>query len=97
MTPPENVVDPLLDRKNFEGYRLYRSIPGDDFQQLQNPYEQIAEFDLVDSIGLDAGMPAKLNPPKVFPGDANQYVYKYTVPFLLNGWQYSFGVEALKR
>jgi hypothetical protein len=94
---PENVVDPLLDRKNFEGYRLYRSIPGYDFQQLQNPYEQIAEFDLIDSIGLDAGMPAKLNPPKMFSGDPYQYVYQYSVPFLLNGWQYSFGVEAFDK
>ena len=91
---PENIIDPLLNRKNFEGYRLYRSIPGYDFQGLQNPYEEIADFDLIDSIGLDAGMPAKLNPPKQFTGDPYQYVYKYNVPFLLNGWQYSFGVEA---
>ncbi len=91
---PENIIDPLLNRKNFEGYRLYRSVPGYDFQGLQNPYEEIADFDLIDSIGLDAGMPAKLNPPKQFTGDPYQYVYKYNVPFLLNGWQYSFGVEA---
>ncbi len=91
---PENVIDPLLNRKNFEGYRLYRSIPGYDFQGLQDPYEEIADFDLIDSIGLDAGLPAKLSPPKQFAGDPYQYVYRYNVPYLLNGWQYSFGVEA---
>ncbi|MFZ1080308.1 MAG: hypothetical protein WAO19_00105 [Candidatus Kryptoniota bacterium] len=90
----ENVIDPFLNRKNFEGYRLYRSIPGYDFQGIQNPWEEIADFDLIDSIGLDAGMPAKLNPPKQFSGDPYQYVYKYNVPYLLNGWQYLFGVEA---
>ncbi|HEY9167630.1 MAG TPA: hypothetical protein VIS48_15860 [Candidatus Kryptonia bacterium] len=91
---PENVVDPLLNRKNFEGYRLYRSIPGYDFNGAQNPYEEIAEFDLIDSLGLDTGLPAKLSPPKQFTGDPYQYTYRYTVPYLLNGWQYSFGVEA---
>ncbi|MCL5021380.1 MAG: hypothetical protein M1339_06960 [Bacteroidetes bacterium] len=91
---PENVIDPLLNRKNFEGYRLYKSKPGYDFQGMQNPYEEIAEFDLVDSIGLDAGLPARLSPPKEFPAEPYQYVYRYTVPFLLNGWQYLFGVEA---
>ncbi len=91
---PENVVDPLLNKKNFEGYRLYMSKPGFDFQGLQDPYMEIANFDIVDSIGLDAGMPARLNPPKQFFGDANKYVYRYTVPSLLAGWQYVFGVEA---
>jgi len=91
---PENVIDPLLNRKNFEGYRLYKSKPGYDFQGVQDPYEEIAQFDLVDSIGLDAGMPAKLNSPKTFTGDPYQYVYKFSVPYLLNGWQYLFGVEA---
>ena len=94
---PESIIDPLLNRKNFEGYRLYRSIPGYDFQGLENPYEEIAEFDLVDSIGLDAGMPAKLSPAKVFSGDSHQYLYKFNVPYLLNGWQYSFGVEAFDK
>ncbi len=91
---PENVIDPLLNRKNFEGYRIYKSVPGYDFQGVQNPYQEIADFDLVDSIGLDAGMPMKLTSPKQFPGDPSQYVYKYNVPFLLDGWQYLFGVEA---
>ena len=91
---PENVVDPLLNRKNFEGYRLYMTKPGFDFQGLQDPYEEIADFDLVDSIGLDAGLPARLNPPKMFAGDPNRYVYEYRVAPLLDGWQYEFGVEA---
>ena len=94
---PENVIDPLLNRKNFEGYRLYRSVPGYDFQGIQNPYQEIADYDLIDSIGLDAGMPMRLNPPKQFPGDPNQYVYKYSVPFLLDGWQYLFGVESVRQ
>jgi hypothetical protein len=91
---PENVVDPFLNRKNFEGYRLYMSRPGFDFQGMQDPYQEIADFDLVDSIGLDAGLPVKLSPPKQFPGESYQYVYKYRVTSLLSGWQYVFGVEA---
>ncbi len=91
---PENVIDPLLNRKNFEGYRLYKSKPGFDFEGIQDPYEEIAGFDLIDSLGLDTGLPARIIPPVQFPGDPYQYDYKFTVPFLLNGWQYVFGVEA---
>ncbi len=91
---PENVVDPLLNRKNFEGYRVFMSRPGFDFQGVQEPYEEIADFDLIDSVGLDAGLPARIDPPKEFAGDANRYVYSFKVPYLLNGWQYVFGVEA---
>lgn len=91
---PENVIDPLLNRKNFEGYRLFMSKPGFDFQGLQDPVVQIASFDLIDSLGFDAGLPAKLMTPKQFAGDPYKYNYKYVVPGLLNGWQYLFGVEA---
>ncbi len=91
---PENIIDPFLNRKNFEGYRLYMSKPGYDFKGMQEPFQEIADFDLVDSIGLDAGLPARIIPPKMFAGDPNQYVYRYKVTNLLNGWQYAFGVEA---
>ena len=91
---PENVVDPFLNKKNFEGYRLYMSKPGFDFQGNLDPYQEIADFDVIDSIGLDAGLPARLNPPMEFPGESYQYVYKYKMSSLLNGWQYVFGVEA---
>lgn len=91
---PENVIDPFLNRANFEGYRLYMSKPGFDFQGNQEPFEEIADFDLVDSIGLDAGLPVRLDPPKLFAGDPHPYVYQYRVSSLLNGWQYVFGVEA---
>lgn len=92
---PEKVVDPLLNRENFEGYRLYRSIPGYDFQGLQNPYEEIADFDLIDSIGLDSGLPVRIKAPLQLAGlFDDDSCYRFVVPFLLNGWQYSFGVEA---
>ena len=91
---PENVTDPLLNRKNFEGYRLYMSKAGFDFKGLQDPLMQIASFDLIDSIGFDAGLPARLVTPKQFAGDPNKYNYQYKITGLLNGWQYLFGVEA---
>ncbi len=91
---PESAIDPLLNKRNFEGYRIYMSKPGFDFQGIQDPYQEIADFDLIDSVGLDAGLPARLDPPRQFSGDPHQYVYDYKVPYLLNGWQYVFGVEA---
>ena len=94
---PENVIDPLLNRKNFEGYRLYMSKPGYDFRGLQDPLVEAASFDLVDSLGFDAGLPARLVTPKQFAGDPNKYTYQYVVPGLLNGWQYLFGVEAFDK
>ena len=95
---PENVIDPLLNRKNFEGYRLYMTQPGYDFQGIQNPYEEIASFDLIDSIGLDSGLPVKIIAPPQFAGQFhNDSCYRYNVPFLLDGWQYSFGVEAFDK
>ncbi|OYV88278.1 MAG: hypothetical protein B7Z63_00855, partial [Ignavibacteriae bacterium 37-53-5] len=94
---PENVIDPLLNRKNFEGYRLYMSKPGYDFRGLQDPLVEAASFDIVDSLGFDAGLPARLVTPKQFAGDPNKYTYQYVVPDLLNGWQYLFGVEAFDK
>ncbi len=91
---PENVIDPLLDRRNFEGYRLYMSKPGYDFRGFQDPLVEMADFDLTDSLGFDAGLPARLVTPKQFAGDLNKYTYEYKVAGLLNGWQYLFGVEA---
>jgi len=91
---PENVIDPLLNRKNFEGYRLYKSRAGYDFLGIQDPYEEIANFDLIDSVGFDAGMPAKIKTPAQFAGQLADSCYRFTVPFLLNGWQYILGVEA---
>ena len=92
---PENVIDPLLNRKNFEGYRLYMTQPGYDFQGIQDPYQEIAEFDLIDSIGLDTGLPPKVQSPSEFAGQFyNDSCYKFVVSSLLNGWQYSLGVEA---
>ncbi len=91
---PEGVVDPFLNRRNFEGYRVYMSKPGFDVQGIQDPYQEIADFDIVDSIGFDLGLPPRLGTPVTFPGEPYQYVYKYKVSSVLNGWQYVFGVEA---
>jgi hypothetical protein len=48
----ERSVDPIAKKLDFEGYRIWRSFDGLNFTQ-------VADFDLVNGIGYDRGMPSK--------------------------------------
>lgn len=46
----ENSIDPIAKKPDFEGYRIWRSLDGVDFTL-------VADFDLVNGIGFDRGLP----------------------------------------
>lgn len=92
-------IDPISGKKDFEGYKLYRTQAGFDLtqtQDLQNSLVVLAEFDSTgNSIGYNTGFSeVRLDEPVKFPNDTTEYYYKFDLPNLLNGWQYVFSVTA---
>ena len=93
-------IDPISRKKDFEGFRLYRSNPGDDLDRdLTADNHLIAQWDSIgNDIGYNNGFDAiKLATPITFDGDPITYNYKYTMNELLNGWQYQFTVTAFDK
>lgn len=95
----ENSIDPISGKKDFEGYKLYRTQAGFDLSQtqnLQNSLVVLAEFDsATNAIGYNTGFSeVRLDEPITFPNDPTEYYYKFELPNLLNGWQYVFSVTA---
>jgi hypothetical protein len=104
----ENSVDPLSNKKDFEGYRIYRTKAGDDFKSsstwlLNMPL--VGDFDrLGDNIGYNTSFEKILIDTsadyagKIFDGDTTHYFYQFpprgTTLSQLNGWQYVYGVSA---
>ena len=98
----ENSIDPISGKRDFEGYRIYRTNSGADLTQSQDLLRSlvlIGEFDSTgNSIGFNTGFDAvRLKEPVSFPGDNNKYYYKFEVDNLLNGWQYTFSVTAFDK
>ncbi|MGE5410392.1 MAG: hypothetical protein ACM3MI_05475 [Clostridiales bacterium] len=98
----EASVDPISSKKDFEGYRLYRTNAGYDLTSSQDVLGSIvlvAEFDsLKDQIGYNTGFSkVRLNEPVTFPGDTNKYYYKFEIDNLLNGWQYTYSVTSFDK
>ncbi|TSA49331.1 MAG: hypothetical protein D4R43_04025 [Sphingobacteriales bacterium] len=93
----ENSIDPISKKKDFEGYRIYRSNAGDDINmQSANNLNQIAQWDKPgNGLGFNNGFePVKLAAPKMFEGDTTSYNYHYRVEGLLSGWQYVFAITS---
>lgn len=97
----EKSVDIITNKKNFEGYRLYRSNPGEDLLNESTLHEAGTYDKLNDKIGLDNGFEAisikddKGNSTRLhFEGDTVGYTYKYVFDNLLNGWQYTFALTS---
>jgi hypothetical protein len=99
----EQSIDPNSGKKDFEGYRIYRSVLGLDVLQhdqflLDMPL--VGDFDLAtDSIGYNTGFSQiALDTPVTFPGDTTKYYYRFppkgVTQTLLNGWQYIFGITS---
>ena len=98
----ENSVDPISAKKDFEGYKIYRTQAGFDLSNLQNTLASLvllAEFDSSSNkIGFNTGFNfVKLNEPMKFAGDTTEYWYKFEIDNLLNGWQYLFSVTAFDK
>jgi hypothetical protein len=95
----EESVDPITNLKDFEGYRIYGSNAGIDLTESQDILSSLVllgDFDLKgNNIGYNTGFNyIKLPSPVQFLPDTNRYYYKYSVPQLLNGWQYGFAVTS---
>ena len=92
---PEDFIDPVLGRADFEGYRIYRARVTQDNQNrgLRELLEMVGEFDRIDSIGYNTGLAfVRLPEPVIIDGDT--MYYKFTNDNLLNGWQYVYAVTA---
>lgn len=106
----EESIDPVTGRKDFEGYRIYRSDPGDDLAgDIFGRAGLIAQYDRPGNhIGLNNGFEALRIPEdestgfdedqglyyREFPDDPTRYYYRFRESGLLNGWQYAFAVTA---
>ena len=95
-------VDPISGKKDFEGYRLYRTETGFDLNLAQDALSSLvtlAQFDSTNNaFGFNTGFSkVKLKEPVTFPGDTTKYYYKFDLDSLLNGWQYLFSVTAFDK
>lgn len=95
----EESIDPITGRKDFEGYRIYRTNPGKDLDPnavLSKSFILIGEFDRADDdVFFNTGFgKVRLQKPLTFPNDPNEYWYKLVVENQLNGWQYVYSVSA---
>jgi hypothetical protein len=89
--------DPVTGLSDFEGYRLYRTNPGDDRQgNLLDEAVLIAQFDRTgNAAGFNNGFDEiALATPVTFPGDETVYRYRFEAADLLSGWQYLVSLTA---
>jgi hypothetical protein len=93
-------VDPITRKKDFEGFKLYRSNAGDDLDRnLADDNNLVAQWDSAgNDIGYNNGFTAiQLNEPVRFDDDTTSYRFKYSMNNLLNGWQYKFLLTAFDK
>ncbi|MDH7516632.1 MAG: hypothetical protein QHI48_12255 [Bacteroidota bacterium] len=95
----ESSIDPISGKKDFEGYRVYRTNAGADLDQTRTLADQfilIGEFDRNDDVFFaNTGFGAiRLKERIRFEGDAHMYTYAFEIPNQLNGWQYVYTVTA---
>ena len=92
-------VDPISGKRDFEGYRLYRTQSGFDLTQNQDILNSLVTLASFDSAGNDVDFDTgfnfvRLDEPVTFEGDTTEYYYKFELDNLLDGWQYLFSVTA---
>jgi hypothetical protein len=93
----EESIDPVTGLKDFEGYRIYRSNPGDDLKgDILGSANLIAQYDRSGNrTGFNNGFnEIKLAQPFTFENDPTPYGYRFVTDDLLSGWQYLFTVTA---
>ncbi|MGB0166051.1 MAG: hypothetical protein ACPF8V_04280, partial [Luteibaculum sp.] len=97
----EASIDPITQELDFEGYRIYVSKLGFDVAGATPDLEfvKIAEYDLAgngyfNETGFNS---IRMESPKNFENDSNQYVYKYSIKNIQNGWQYAVAISAFDR
>ena len=98
----ESSVDPISGKKDFEGYRIYRTEAGFDLNLAEDALSSLvtlAQFDSAnDAYGFNTGFSkVELSEPVTFSDDTTKYYYKFDISNLLNGWQYLFSVTAFDK
>jgi hypothetical protein len=91
----ETTIDPVSGEADFEGYRIYRSNPGDDRAgDIVGAASLIAQYDKPGNrTGFNNGLePIRLDTPVEIEGQT--YNYRFVADDLLSGWQYAFAVTA---
>jgi len=94
-----NSIDPISNEKDFEGYRVYLTKLGFDVQgpsDVTDNLNLIAQYDIRgNGVFFETGFDnVRLPQPVTFPGDTVNYIYKYTIDNISNGWQYGVAVTA---
>ncbi len=94
-----NSLDPISNKYDFEGFRVYLSTLGFDVQgasNLQENFNVIAEYDSSgNGIFYDTGFDdIQLDQPVKFAGDSTTYHFRYRIENLNNAWQYAVAVTA---
>lgn len=96
----EYSIDPITRKRDFEGYRIYKSNAGDDLGlNLIDEKNLVAQWDSAgNDIGFNNGFgTVKLATPVTFGDDTTKYHYKYTFDNVSNGWQYLVVVTAFDK
>lgn len=94
----EASVDPISKELDFEGYRLYRTQLGDDFNlNMLSDANLIGQWDLPgNGVGYNNGFSSvALTTPEII--DADTFYYKFSIDQVLNGWQYLIVLTAFDR
>ena len=92
-------IDPITQKRDFEGYNLYLTQLGDDVKSTLNLSDALklaATFDKPgNNIFYNTGFePILLEVPVTFENDSLSYNYKYSIRNVLNGWQYAVALTA---
>ena len=95
----EKSIDPISNKQDFEGYRLYKTQVGFDVQKttdIFNALQLVGEWDIKgDKLSYETGFDAiKLPTPITFENDSNIYTYKYIFDNIANGWQHVVSLTA---
>ncbi|MGB1037065.1 MAG: hypothetical protein ACPGYY_00325 [Bacteroidia bacterium] len=98
----ESSIDPISQKMDFEGYRIYLTKLGfdvTDVPNLQRDLIKVGEYDIAaNGFNYETGFESvRLDEPVRFDGDTNTYWYKYSIDSVLNGWQYALSVTAFDR
>ncbi|MFN8396461.1 MAG: hypothetical protein U0176_17690 [Bacteroidia bacterium] len=95
----ESSIDPISNKADFEGYRIYKTAVGFDVKDVVDIAKELklaAAYDKPgNSIFFDTDFSSvRLSAPVTFDGDTTHYYYKYTFDKVQNGWQHAIAVTA---
>lgn len=95
----EESIDPISQKKDFEGYNIYMTQLGSDVTSTIDLSSDLKLIRTYDAEGngkfFETGFTSiLLETPATFENDTNSYVYKYSLDGLINGWQYVISLSA---